>query len=239
MASTSEKRLWWADWRCNPTKMDAVSFPGPDRDWHLPVADAAVPAFELFADLMRKHDYDFREVSGGTYNCRKMAGTDSWSLHAYGIAIDLNPSKNPYGTHTHNFPQGFIDDVLATGLFRWGMDFDDPMHWEIDVPPSGIRLPEENPVSLPINADSGKEEKRHVQEMLGVPATGDWDFKPAVKDLAVRAHTGDPKGKDGTHINGRMYTQLLEEFIARKAPQGAPSAHDHDGRYVKNVSVSK
>jgi hypothetical protein len=138
MATTQQKREWWADWRCNPLKMVSVAFPGPDRVWNLPVADKAAPAFELFASLMRKHNYLFREVSGGTYNCRFIGGTESWSLHAYGIAIDLNPSKNPYGTKTHNFPKGFIDDVTATGLFRWGYSFSDPMHWEIDVPPSAI-----------------------------------------------------------------------------------------------------
>jgi hypothetical protein len=137
VASTSEKRLWWADWRCNPLKMTAVTFPGSERDWNLPVADAAVPAFQLFASLMRKHDYLFREVSGGTYNCRYIGGTTQWSLHAYGIAIDLNPSVNKFGTTQHDYPQGFIEDVLATGLFKWLHSFD-PMHWEIDVPPSQI-----------------------------------------------------------------------------------------------------
>lgn len=139
MATTAQKRTWWADWRCNPSKMTAVTFPGAGRDWHLPIADAAVPAFELFASLMRKHNYLFREVSGGTYNCRYIDNNPAkgWSLHAYGIAIDLNPSKNPYGTSRHNYPQGFINDVLATGLFKWLNTFD-PMHWEIDVPPSQI-----------------------------------------------------------------------------------------------------
>jgi hypothetical protein len=30
------------------------------------------------------------------YNCRRVAGTDSWSAHAYGAAIDINPVQNPY-----------------------------------------------------------------------------------------------------------------------------------------------
>lgn len=30
------------------------------------------------------------------YNCRPVAGSDSWSQHAYGAAIDLNPVQNPY-----------------------------------------------------------------------------------------------------------------------------------------------
>ncbi|HEY1854955.1 MAG TPA: M15 family metallopeptidase [Solirubrobacterales bacterium] len=30
------------------------------------------------------------------FNCRFVAGTDHWSEHAYGRAIDLNPLENPY-----------------------------------------------------------------------------------------------------------------------------------------------
>lgn len=138
MASYSDKTVWWADWRCDASKMSTVAFPGDGREWDLLVADAAVPAFEVFADLMRSHNYLFRESAGGTYNCRKISGSEKWSLHSFGIAIDLNPSVNPYGTQTHDYPQGFIDDVLATGWFKWGISFDDPMHWEIDVPPSNI-----------------------------------------------------------------------------------------------------
>jgi hypothetical protein len=29
-------------------------------------------------------------------NCRKVAGTNKWSNHAYGLAIDINPIENPY-----------------------------------------------------------------------------------------------------------------------------------------------
>ncbi len=30
------------------------------------------------------------------FNCRKVEGSSSWSEHAYGRAIDLNPVRNPY-----------------------------------------------------------------------------------------------------------------------------------------------
>jgi len=30
------------------------------------------------------------------FNCRPVAGTDRWSEHSYGRAIDLNPVQNPY-----------------------------------------------------------------------------------------------------------------------------------------------
>jgi poly-gamma-glutamate synthesis protein (capsule biosynthesis protein) len=32
------------------------------------------------------------------FNCRRVAGQRSWSQHAYGAAIDINPVQNPYVT---------------------------------------------------------------------------------------------------------------------------------------------
>jgi hypothetical protein len=34
--------------------------------------------------------------NSSAFNCRRIAGTSSWSEHAYGRAIDLNPVQNPY-----------------------------------------------------------------------------------------------------------------------------------------------
>jgi D-alanyl-D-alanine carboxypeptidase len=44
------------------------------------------------ADDHRSMDAD----NTSAFNCRVVAGTDRWSEHAYGRAIDLNPVENPY-----------------------------------------------------------------------------------------------------------------------------------------------
>jgi hypothetical protein len=38
------------------------------------------------------------------FNCRFVAGTQRWSMHAYGLAIDLNPVENPYVSGSHVSP---------------------------------------------------------------------------------------------------------------------------------------
>lgn len=46
------------------------------------------------------------------FNCRVVAGTDRWSMHAYGLAIDINPRENPYVSGGHvSPPEGapFVD----------------------------------------------------------------------------------------------------------------------------------
>jgi hypothetical protein len=37
-----------------------------------------------------------RADNTSAFNCRPVAGTNSWSQHAYGRAIDINPVENPY-----------------------------------------------------------------------------------------------------------------------------------------------
>ncbi len=59
---------------------------------------------------------DYRSITANNtsaYNCRKIEGTQKWSNHAYGLAIDINPLQNPFvsksGHVTHNASRAFID----------------------------------------------------------------------------------------------------------------------------------
>jgi hypothetical protein len=50
------------------------------------------------------------------YNCRPIAGGASWSQHAWGRAIDVNPLRNPYVTATRVRPpegRAFVDRTVA------------------------------------------------------------------------------------------------------------------------------
>lgn len=144
MASSSQIRAWWSSYRCRTSAFTRVTFPD---GWNLWVAYEAAPAFVAFADLMQKHGYLFRDTSGGTYNCRKISGTDVWSLHAYALAIDLNPTVNRYGSPLrHDYPVEFIADVEAletvsgASVFQWGGRWGTPdaMHWQIDCSPADL-----------------------------------------------------------------------------------------------------
>jgi D-alanyl-D-alanine carboxypeptidase len=51
-------------------------------------------------------DYaSIRADNTSAFNCRDATGSSTWSQHAYGLAIDVNPIENPYvyanGTTTH------------------------------------------------------------------------------------------------------------------------------------------
>ena len=50
--------------------------------------------------LVDRYDADdrasMRHDNTSAFNCRYVSGTTTWSQHAYGRAIDINPVENPY-----------------------------------------------------------------------------------------------------------------------------------------------
>lgn len=77
-----------------------------------------------------------------SYNGRRIRGGDSWSMHAYGLAVDINPVENPYITKSGVTPAlgadfvdrakeapGMIDETsvvvraFAAIGWRWGGDW--------------------------------------------------------------------------------------------------------------------
>lgn len=60
--------------------------------------DAAVPIerMQLVDDFGGDDAASMAANNTSAFNCRTVAGTATWSQHAYGRAIDLNPVQNPY-----------------------------------------------------------------------------------------------------------------------------------------------
>ena len=68
---------------------------------HLKLADAYGPSSRRPADNDISGSFQCRQAVPSP--CNGGSGTGSWSNHAYGLAVDLNPSENPYvgcGTST-------------------------------------------------------------------------------------------------------------------------------------------
>lgn len=70
------------------------------------------------------------DLYGGTYEFRLMRGSESLSMHSYGVAIDIDPAHNAMGTRP-TMPQWFVSQWIAAG-FSWGGSWrkQDGMHFE-------------------------------------------------------------------------------------------------------------
>lgn len=80
----------------------------------------------------------------GGYNCRYVEGTTSWSVHAFGAAIDINWQRNPRGSSTWNgigadgrnyarYLPKLWKGAYPGHNFYWGLNFStipDPMHFQ-------------------------------------------------------------------------------------------------------------
>ena len=93
-----------------------ISYHGFDGERHIGRLVAhknAVQAFKRAFRSMWRHDFKLKRMHrieryGGSdrrsmrrnntsaFNCRTVAGTNHWSQHAFGRAIDINPVQNPY-----------------------------------------------------------------------------------------------------------------------------------------------
>lgn len=84
----------------------------------------------VFSKILVEGLQDKCEYFGGCYNFRCKRGSKKISTHAWGIAIDLNPMSNQFGTKG-NMDERIIEIFESFG-FVWGGRFkvSDPMHFQ-------------------------------------------------------------------------------------------------------------
>jgi hypothetical protein len=67
-------------------------------------------------DVYGADDYASIEADNtSAFNCRPATGSSRWSMHAYGLALDLNPLENPYvngGRTSHPRSRPYLDRSL-------------------------------------------------------------------------------------------------------------------------------
>jgi hypothetical protein len=109
-----------------------------------------LPAFTLLNMCLVEDDYITQRKTTGGFNYRKIANTDRYSCHAYGVAVDINWQLNPVtrdGSIKTNFKDSTIEKILniktqdGLQIFRWGgnyKSYKDPMHFEIYVTPDEL-----------------------------------------------------------------------------------------------------
>lgn len=95
--------------------------------------------FNETSEFYNKKAYEYLNskrlnICGGSFNVRKMRTSNSWSHHSFGIAIDIDPAKNPMSKKlTTSLPSWYIKCWKQAG-FEWGGDWKnskDSMHFEV------------------------------------------------------------------------------------------------------------
>ena len=85
------------------------------------------------------------ESDTGTYNCRKIAGTNTYSNHAFGLAIDLDWQENArdgdWKSEMRDRGMAAVKQVEKEGFMRWGGRYSSPddMHFEVVMTPLLLR----------------------------------------------------------------------------------------------------
>ena len=263
--TTAELRTVWAAYECRPDLMVKVAFPTTlqAKNWPdgllLQVARESAPAWLWLADTMDRYGVTIDEWASGTYNCRNIAGTSVKSAHAYGVALDINPSRNPAGsTFRSDLSPNFTAEVLALRtvsgrrVFRWGGDWDgipqtghslfDPMHFEITCAPADVAsgLVEEPNMLTP-------EQEKFVQDMyefavlgtrwvgnqkvVGHAASSDGSFAGPAVDLVRQARNSPLHKHEGGTLPPPDLTAYLTKAEAAVTYTAKPdfNGHDHQG----------
>lgn len=107
-------------------------------------------ALSALDDVMERWGYEPTAPDVGAYVCRRITGGSGYSLHAYGIAVDINWQANPYSAANRtitDMPAGMVAEIeaLRTGngkpVWGWGghyRNIKDTMHYEIVCSPADL-----------------------------------------------------------------------------------------------------
>lgn len=103
--STAEQRELWRDFECAEDRMVTIPF-GPDR---IRVAPPTADAWQALVAVLEHHGYKIRTADTDSYNCRAIKNGTEKSLHAFGIALDVNWNTNPWRDHPGKRTVRFTD----------------------------------------------------------------------------------------------------------------------------------
>ena len=125
---------------CPDSQIVSISAGGRNFNVHRKVATI----FQAFITELVDRGYPINkgQLDDWSYNCRKISGSNTWSNHAWGLAVDINsltnPMKSPLTTDMPSWVRNEADLMARYGL-RWGGEYSgtpDPMHFEFMLTPA-------------------------------------------------------------------------------------------------------
>ncbi|MCX6277685.1 MAG: M15 family metallopeptidase [Bacteroidetes bacterium] len=95
--------------------------------------DTVAPLEKAFSNLIERGYIDELKTWDGCFNIRQMRGGATYSLHSWGIAVDVNARENGFGQPPKLTP-GFVQCFTDAG-FDWGGKWKKPdgMHFQLSA----------------------------------------------------------------------------------------------------------
>jgi hypothetical protein len=210
-------------------------------------------AVRALGRVMQAFGYTVRRGDTGAFNCRKITGGSGYSLHAYGIAIDVNWNTNPYRADNKlvtDMPPAMTTAIRAirtnNGKQVWGWggaykSVKDAMHFEVVCSPPDLAtgidwstvkqpdLTEDQPVQWPLvqRGDRGPavEELHRRLKVVQPGGVGFGTFGPKT-EAAVREY----QRTHGLTVDGRVGMQTWTAILT-----GQPEVKEGDPGPVKRL----
>jgi hypothetical protein len=212
MLSTSELRAAWAPPCGVPLEIVDLA-----QGVRVQVHAQIKTAVRALGMVMQAHNYHVRSGDTGAYNCRRITGGTGFSLHAHGIAIDVNWNTNPYRDKNNNvlvtdMPKAMIADILAIRtnnrqeVWGWGGNYrntKDAMHFEIVCAPADL--------ATGIDWSTVKQPTLDSKNAAQWPLVQKGDRGPAVEELQKLLKVVKP-GEPGYGIFGPLTDAKLREY---------------------------
>lgn len=104
-------RTAWRNFECKPELLKRISFLNDS----ILVAPPSVEAWKALEAVLLQHGYAIRTEKTDSYNCRNIKGSDTKSLHSYGIALDVNWDTNPWRDHSGSRGPKYSDKPTQDG----------------------------------------------------------------------------------------------------------------------------
>lgn len=183
--------------------------------------------------------YETRRADTGAYNCRRITGGTGYSLHAFGIAIDVNWNSNPYGsTLRTDMPLSMIEAIErirtkgGATVWRWGGRYKgnkDAMHFEVVASPAELAKGID-PATIPGGAKPPRPDTEEA-ELAAAKDEIQKSIETARNDViafVLAALIGNGKGSKG-RIAEIAEAQGLREIAAERGWLVGDEKDDDDG----------
>ena len=85
---------------------------------------------DVLGHIKNEHLTPYVKSNVWAYNCRSKRGSNEWSAHAWGIAIDVSSLHEHFPSHYHSHVNFHHAGIWKNHRWTWGKQWGDAMHFQ-------------------------------------------------------------------------------------------------------------